>query len=44
MSNFQLFEMAWKNSWIGKFEMNDAVKYGILTKEEFIDITGYPYE
>ncbi|WP_408894280.1 XkdX family protein [Paenibacillus taichungensis] len=40
MSDFQLFEMAWKNSWISEQEMNKAVELGIITKDDYQKITG----
>jgi hypothetical protein len=43
MSDYQIFEMAWKNKWANEDQMKEAVFYKLITAEEYKQITNEDY-
>lgn len=43
MTDYQIFEMAWRNKWASKDQMKEAVFYKLITADEYKQITKEDY-
>lgn len=44
MTDYEIFDMGYRYGWASEEQMLDAVKYKILTADEYKQITGKEYE